>query len=150
MKVTIEGYDHLFDSIDDAFEAYPKRVIAATTQAVFDQALKNIKPHTKTGRLENNLDLRVRGEVGEVYILDNGMKVDYRGGTNYALFVHFGTKPHVIRASKRKSLRWAGPNGFAFAKEVRHPGYKGDPFMYNAMDEVFKNLDKIFDNEWKQ
>ena len=54
----------------------------------------------------------------------------------HAVFVHWGTRPHIIRPKNKKMLRWAGPSGFIFAREVHHPGYKGDPWMVRAAAEA--------------
>jgi hypothetical protein len=53
----------------------------------------------------------------------------------HAVFVVDGTKPHIIRpkrAGGKKTLRWAGGGVFAFAKQVHHPGYKGDDYIGRA------------------
>lgn len=63
-------------------------------------------------------------------------------GASYALFVHEGTRAHDIRPRKAKALRFPADSGSAtlsgrvrrggkvrFAKRVRHPGTKANPFM---------------------
>ncbi|WP_202930849.1 hypothetical protein [Campylobacter fetus] len=66
--------------------------------------------------------------------------------------MHFGTKPHIIRAKKAKGLVWNG-SGYptsgalvggdgrtsshgikAFAKQVNHPGTKAQPYLENALN----------------
>lgn len=49
-----------------------------------------------------------------------------------ALWVHWGTKPHVIRPKNKKALRWAAGGKFAFAGKVNHPGNKADPWLVRA------------------
>ncbi|MDY4155083.1 MAG: hypothetical protein SPH77_00640 [Campylobacter sp.] len=46
----------------------------------------------------------------------------------FALFSLY-TKPHEIKPKTRKFLRWVVSSEFIFAKKVKHPGYKGDPFL---------------------
>jgi hypothetical protein len=46
-------------------------------------------------------------------------------------------------------LRFAVGGGFAFAKKVEHPGYRGDEFLYNAAKETFRNIDRIWNKEMK-
>ncbi len=147
MKVTITGIEETIKLVDDIVTKYPYRVVVAVTEDVYKNATKNIIPHTRTGRLENNLDMRVRRNPteGEVYIDDHGMMVQWKGrSVNYALFVHLGTAPHWIEARNKRSLRWSTVGGFAFAKKVWHTGYKGDPFMTRSAQETFAHLDKIF------
>lgn len=147
MIITFEGADKLFKYIDDTFELLPERMVIEATDDLYENAKKRVRRHTKTGRMENNLTQRVnkRALEGEVYISDDGMLTDWNGKpTNYALFVHFGSKPHVIEPKKKKALRWSSVNGFVYAKKINHPGYRGDPFMYDASRETFNNLDTIF------
>ncbi|MTV47759.1 hypothetical protein GJ688_02020 [Heliobacillus mobilis] len=75
--------------------------------------------------------------------------------TPYAPSVHDGSKPHDIVADKKTLAvpvkNWRGPvNEYGakklpklsrdgqfvlLGKRVRHPGYKGNPFLKDAMDE---------------
>lgn len=78
----------------------------------------------------------------------------------HALWVHWGSKPHLIkpkldsitsqvRAHTRnghpvkaherqgkKMLRWANGGAFIFARVVKHPGYKGDAWLPRAADQA--------------
>jgi len=73
------------------------------------------------------------------------MLVDFRGQkVNYALFVHFGTRAHLIKRKTKKALRPIKNSLFVFTKEIKHPGYKGDPFLYNAAQKTFKNIENIY------
>jgi hypothetical protein len=58
----------------------------------------------------------------------------------YAVFVHEGTRPHTIRPNAAKVLRFKGAGGIVFAREVHHPGYKGNPFLREAMEAVVGSL----------
>ena len=82
---------------------------------------------------------------------------DYRAGgltgvimlnlnrANYGYFVHHGFPAHNIRSKNKKALRWPSGGRFAFAKSVRHPGFAGDPFVFNALDACDSEIDSIFD-----
>lgn len=154
MNITIDGITETFELMDKIVEKYPFEVVVAVTEDIYKNAKETIRPHTlnHTGsggsRLENNLNFRVHSKPspnGEVFIDDAGMLVQHKHrSVNYAMFVHFGTKPHIIEPNKKKALRWAGANGFVFAKKVKHKGYKGDPFMTKASQQTFKKLDQIF------
>ena len=110
----------------------------------------------------------------EIGVDNDGMIVEWRGKkVNYAVFVHFGTKAHEIKPRKRKVLRFVGKNNrfyqfwgpktkqekakilswkekkgiqdiFVF-RWPRHPGYEGDPFLYDALDVAGKEVTKIFE-----
>lgn len=55
---------------------------------------------------------------------------------NYALPVHEGSKPHIIRIRNKKVLAaYLGTNKFKiFGKQVNHPGTKANPFLKRAVD----------------
>lgn len=51
---------------------------------------------------------------------------------DYALYVHEGTRPHVIRPKNGKALRFNVGGRTVFAKVVHHPGTGARPFLRNA------------------
>jgi hypothetical protein len=51
---------------------------------------------------------------------------------DYALYVHEGTSPHVIRPRNAKALRFDVGGRTVFAQLVHHPGTKARPFLLNA------------------
>jgi hypothetical protein len=52
-----------------------------------------------------------------------------------SLFVLKGTKPHVIMSTGSWPLRNKA-TGQVFGPKVNHPGYKGDNFLKDAMEEA--------------
>ena len=54
---------------------------------------------------------------------------------SYALFVEFGTKPHVIRARNRRVLANTR-TGDVFGPVVHHPGTPAQPFLRPALDDL--------------
>jgi len=93
--------------------------------------------HFKTGALVESLGHGPKQIPGGWEIGHNRQRAPH------AAFVHWGTRPHVIKPSKRKALRWVAGNGFAFAKTVNHPGYKGDPYLTNAAVQAVREFDSI-------
>lgn len=51
---------------------------------------------------------------------------------DYALYVHEGTRPHLIRPKRAKALRFNIGGRTVFARLVRHPGTRARPFLRNA------------------
>jgi hypothetical protein len=51
----------------------------------------------------------------------------------YALFEEQGTRPHIIRARRRKALRFMQGGQVRFARAVRHPGTRGSHFLTRAL-----------------
>ena len=56
----------------------------------------------------------------------------------YSIFVHQGTRPHVIRAVNARALSfyWPRVGRQVFFASVNHPGTRPNPFMAEAVREV--------------
>lgn len=56
---------------------------------------------------------------------------------SYAKYVHEGTRAHIIRASRKKALRFVGRGGaVVIRRQVRHPGTRARPFLEQALQEI--------------
>ena len=96
---------------------------------------------SRTGTLERAVQSEVTdGGFRGVVSLNEGV-------AGYGPCVHEGSRAHVIRPRNKRVLRWPGKGGFVFSKISHHPGYKGDPFLYDALDDNSAEIDKIFDEE---
>jgi len=60
----------------------------------------------------------------------------------YAVFVHEGSKPHIIEARNKKALYW--PGAAHPVKRVFHPGSKANPFLARAVTASQNQVDKFF------
>jgi hypothetical protein len=56
-----------------------------------------------------------------------------RPGINYTMFEHDGTAPHVIRARRKKALRFVLNGQVTFRTKVNHPGTTGTLFLTMAL-----------------
>ena len=84
------------------------------------------KSHTHN--LENSVVTQVTGDglQGRVVLAQNRAP--------YAAAVHNGSRPHRIEPKSKKALHWiAGGNEFFSSKGINHPGYKGDPFLFDSL-----------------
>lgn len=67
------------------------------------------------------------------------------------MFVHWGTRPHVIKPKNKKALRWAGADGrFIFARAVNHPGYRGDAYLVEAARKAIRRMPEIVQNALRE
>lgn len=108
--------------------ALPGKALDRTVVEVEDYIEAETAKHNRLGKLVSSIyKRRITGgwEIGH----------DPRVAP-YAVFVHWGTRPHDIRPKHKKALRWPGGGAFHFAKRVRHPGYKGDPWLTRAARQV--------------
>lgn len=76
---------------------------------------------------------RLAGSI-KVHRLGNGWAVI--ADTEYALFVHEGTRPHLIVARNAKVLRFDMNGNAVFAAKVKHPGTKAQPWLVRALEQV--------------
>ena len=120
-----------------------KKTLLRMSQIAFDSAAVGANRHFKTGALRQSL----RNKAEPKGIDKDRRRVFHdRNRAPHAVFVNFGTRPHVIKPKDKKALRWAGPNGFIFAKEVNHPGYKGDAYMVRAATDAIRSMSSIVDD----
>jgi hypothetical protein len=54
-------------------------------------------------------------------------------GARYVMYEHDGTVPHIIRARRRKMLRFVWHGQVVFRRQVRHPGTTGTFFLTRAL-----------------
>lgn len=122
MKITadIKGLDNVRAALVRVGSA-PKLALDQTAEDIEDYIGVQAGKHRVTGSMERTLTKVREGQ---------GWFIGHRSPV--ALFVHWGTKPHLIMPRKKKVLRWAKGGKFVFAHGVKHPGYKGDPWAVRA------------------
>lgn len=78
-------------------------------------------------------------------------EISVEGGAkqDYAMYVHEGTKPHVIKPRRKKVLSWKGAEGRVFATAVNHPGTEPRPWLRNALQSTAPKLGFIVDSNGK-
>lgn len=78
-------------------------------------------------------------------------EISVEGGAkqDYAMYVHEGTKPHVIKPRRKKVLSWKGSEGRVFATAVNHPGTEPRPWLRNALQSTAPKLGFIVDSNGK-
>jgi hypothetical protein len=89
--------------------------------------LKRVAP-VDEGRLKASIICDVRGSNIVVAMVD------------YALYVEFGTQPHIIRPVNKKALHWKSGKADVFATEVHHPGTEPQPFIRNTFYHKLKPI----------
>lgn len=124
-----------FQRLDDDVSAAIKK----TVNHIQDETERGADKHTITGALRNAVFSQTLPD-GWIVGIDTQK-------APHAIFVHFKTKPHLIKPKKKKALRWTSGGDFRFSKKgVHHPGYKGDPFFHDAVDSGMRLLDEQLQN----
>ena len=99
-------------------------------------------PHNMTGI--NYATGEMASTIGSrVTMTDRTPEGRVRVGTDHALFVIKGTRPHIIRPTTpggRLRFFWHRVGHVVYAKVVHHPGTAANNFMWRAMERTFRSL----------
>lgn len=94
-----------------------------------------VRSPVDTGQLRNS------HRAGPIRVSRGVVTADVEVVQDYALAVHEGSRPHVIRPRRVKALTFKLPGvGRVFAKSVNHPGTKPRPWLLNAARENASRL----------
>ena len=141
ITVTLQGLSEVRGQLPQIPENIQQRVIFNLSQVAFDFAEQGARRHAKTGPLMQSLFNRA---------IPGGREVGHDlNRAPHALFINAGTKPHIIRPKDKKALRWVVGNRFIFAKEVKHPGYRGDGYIVQSATEALRQFAAIVDKATK-
>ena len=149
LKIEIKHLAELTAAFAAAPEAIKKQLKLAMLVALRDIQSRARSEHrfrSRTGNLERSIETEILSDwplKGRVALDQSITMTD--SGRSYGAYVHDGTDPHIITPRVKKCLRWAGGNGFIFAKRVNHPGTKADPFLYNAAQNERENINNTFE-----
>lgn len=91
--------------------------------------LAKLEVGVRTGLLRSSIHMR--------HLRDSrGQYVQVGSSLSYARMHHEGTRPHVIRPSRAKVLRFVKRGQVVYANSVMHPGTKPNKYLTNAMRRV--------------
>ncbi len=139
--VRLQGLTEVRGKLPQIPKEIERTVILRLSQIVYEQGFAGASRHSKTGALLQSLYNRA---------IPGGREIGHDPQrAPHALFVNVGTRPHVIRPKDKKALRWVVGNRFVFAKEVHHPGYRGDAYMIAAATEALRQFKQIVDQATK-
>lgn len=129
LKIEIWGLEEAvsrLDRISQETRDELKDAMDMSLRDIQEEARQHHRYTTRTGTAERSIDTEAS------YRSDN-----FSGtvGTTrkITVFLHQGTKAHVITPKRKLALRWTNGGSFVFAKRAWHPGTHKDPFIYNAL-----------------
>lgn len=142
MKIVIRGTSGVtadLESLRDDFVKKASEALSLSLRDVQERARGHHRFTTRTGLAERSIRTasarKGRTLSGTVYtVLD------------YGVYLHQGTNPHVIEPRRKKALRWTDGGKFVFARRVKHPGTKKDPYLYDALDEEEPSIVSRFES----
>ena len=131
-----------FDKIKETFRRSPIKMATELSRAVgriilrIESDAKREAPVGKRsgGSLRQSISSKMLGIA----------KGQVRVGSGYGIFVHEGTRPHIIRIRNKKVLADRRSNRI-FGKIVQHPGTKANPFLKRAVDKNNLLINKEFE-----
>lgn len=68
----------------------------------------------------------------------------------YAVFVEYGTRPHVIRPINAGCLAFFAGGRMVFAAYVNHPGTRPQPFVRYAAEEAQRRAPEVWEQAFKE
>lgn len=129
----------LIDNLEEVEEdtrAGFREVVKDTADNIVKDAQKKAKK--KTGALSRSIKANYKRQ---------GLDAEIKADVEYASYVEYGTRAHIIRPKGKKALVFNNGNKLCFSKKVRHPGTKASPFLTPAFDEniprFIKDLEEV-------
>jgi HK97 gp10 family phage protein len=149
VSVRIEGLEALIAKCKAPVHAAPIRAAFRESALDLEAKAKSLTPR-KTGNLQRSIMHRIDGAAiptfGEVGLLGGGPVG--KAGQRYGVYVHEGTRPHVIMPRSKKALFWRGASHPV--RKVRHPGTRANPFLTNALNQLRGKIQGYFDRAARQ
>ena len=100
--------------------------------ADFAEKTMKEKAPARTGRLRRSIRKRVGRFEAEI-----GPTVPY------AVYVEYGTRPHIIRPVRAHALRFEVNGEVVFTRLVRHPGTKPQRFVRETAEELQNQIPRL-------
>lgn len=140
--MSFEVTDNLAE-LRGTFEEADRALVKGARDAVLDAAkvgeTKAKAGHKYTDR-NNDLTNSIKGRVDRN--TDRGAEGVVEATAEHAVFVHGGTRPHIIEPRKAKALRFEQDGAIRFAQRVQHPGTTADPFIDKTEPAVDAELER--------
>jgi len=138
VTMTIKGLDKFISNLDNIDGKVKSRLQEAVNEAALF-ATDEIKAVTPVAKRQLVRSIRPEFGVLRAVISPN---------TKYAIFVHEGTRPHIIMPLKKQALYWKG--ALHPVRRVLHPGTKAQPFLETGMTNAKEGVIQIFEKKLNQ
>ena len=132
-------YDEIVEAMGEA-DGHLDRMIPQALGLGADMVAAEAREHhdytDQTGELTNSIQsdgVKGRWQSGN-------LSATVSAGAAHGIFVEEGTEGHPIGPKYRKALRFPVDGGFAFAKEVWHPGTHAYAFLSDALEKKMPGI----------
>ena len=116
-----------------ALTRLPSEISKNCTELIAEKARENAP--RKTGRLRESIGIRRTKHGYEVVM--GGSKAPY------AVFLEYGTRPHVIRPKRARALRFEVDGKIVYARYAMHPGTHPRRIMAKAISDSWNQFAEI-------
>lgn len=138
-------------AIDEMLRSLPEKIARRILNkalrsggAVYQhRARANLANHIRSGRLAESIRVSLSRRRGVTTLRIRAGGKGKWGDAFYAGFVELGTKPHLIKPKRRRSLFLSG----IFRELVNHPGAQAVEFMGDAYQEATQQAIDTIANE---
>ena len=124
IEVNVTGTEALRAKLQHIGEVLTQQALDSTALELEQYIEGEAAKHHKTGALVRSV---YKAPIPGGWFIGHDLR-----HAPHARFVIEGTRPHLITPKNKKALRWPVGGKFAFAKEVKHPGYRGDNYLQRA------------------
>lgn len=146
IRIEVKGLDEAVSRLD--------RVSAGTQSRLRDAMRRAVEDIQERARKEHQFTTRNGDAERSIHGKTSFHKDSFEGvvGTTrlVTIYLHQGTRSHIIRNRYKRALRWTAGGQFVFAKRVRHPGTKKDPFIFNAAAHEKRQVISRFERAVRQ
>jgi len=139
IEVTVQRLGLKIEALPDGLRRKLRRLVS---DKLADYAYKTMKKKApkRTGKLRKSIRRVRRGF--EAYVFPT---------VPYAMFVEYGTRPHLIRPVRASVLRFVSRSGqVVYTRLVRHPGTKPQPFIRETAEEVRRRIPMFWREVWNE
>jgi len=139
IEVTVHRVGLKIEALPDGLRRKMRRLVS---DKLADYAVKTMKEKApkRTGKLRKSIRKVQRGF--EAYVFPT---------VPYAMFVEFGTRPHLIRPVRAQALRFVSRSGeVVFTRLVHHPGTKPKRFVRETAEEVIRRVPMFWREVWNE
>lgn len=113
-----------------------RRAIRGASRQELERAGRQVLNRAKVLAPVDTGRLRASGRVEFRRLWTLRPQVTISFNTDYAEYVNDGTRPHIIRPRRARALRFTVGGQVVYARVVRHPGTRANPFLDRALREV--------------
>jgi HK97 gp10 family phage protein len=133
--IKVKGLDEVVKNFDKVNSDFKTELGQVTKKAgIMVQALMKKEAPVAKSQLRRTIEYKYKPISVSIYPT-----------VNYAKFVEYGTKPHVILPKRAKALRFKTKGGkWVITRKVQHPGTKANAFVKRAYEKSIKPVTDLF------